>query len=293
MTEFQDWTRGVLFLGKHNSTYIPVLVDENGNLRILMQGEWEGELRTVALDEDGRLSAFVIDSSDAWEQILAIGNAELAARLGSCVKYDRSGSTWYLNDFRNGWSGGYSWGSGNGWSVSFTPSPAINGGYSLKLVGGSDNYRFAEANFETPVLFNKQYGFSILFSLEDNIVQVRLLVTFYDGSNSWSAYADLDVASQAIEIVDASSGSTVVANNVKVRTDSNMFNLFKMVMDFQNKKYTRILFNDLDVDCTGYTFPSSVSTENPFLHAVARFYSSPGNNGIAYLDSVRISIADS
>jgi len=293
MTELQDWTRGVLLLGKYDTTYIPVVVDSSGNLRILMQGEYQGELRTVALDDSGRLSAFVIDSSDAWQQILTIGNAELAARLGSSVRYDRSGATWYLNDFRNGWGGGYSWGSGTGWSVSFSPTPAVNGGYSLKMVGGSDSYRFAEANFEMPVLLNKQYGFSTLFSLESNIVQVRLLVVFYDGSYSWSAYADLYVASQAIEVVDATTGSTQVASDVKVRTDKYMFNLFKVVMDFENKKYVRVMFNDLDIDCSAYSFGSSTSTENPFLHAMVRFYSDPDTNGVAYLDSVRVSIADS
>jgi len=292
MTELPDWTRGVLLLGKYGTEYLPIVTDSNGNLMILMQGDYQGELRTVALDDEGRLSAFVIDSVDAWERMLGIGNGELAARLGSFIKYDREGSTWYCNDFDNGYAGSYTWGSGTGWDASLTPEIFVNGGYSLKMIGGSDLYRFAEINVQTPALLNKQYGFGVLFSIESDIAQVRLLVTFYDGNDSYSAYADLYISSETIEVVDASSGSVVLASAVKPRIDKYMFNFFKVTMDFANNKYVNVLFNDLNIDCSQYTFPSSTSTQNPYLHSVFRVYSNPGANGIAYLDNFRINISE-
>ncbi|GAH24702.1 unnamed protein product, partial [marine sediment metagenome] len=46
--ELPDWLRGMALVGRDR----------------------DGILRTVRLDSEGRLSAFVVDSSDVWEDIV-------------------------------------------------------------------------------------------------------------------------------------------------------------------------------------------------------------------------------
>lgn len=79
-------------------------VDESGATTTLIKGEKADEtLKTVLVDGDGRLSAFMIDSSDAWGQMLAVGNAELASRTGSITQYDRRGQVILATNFSDGW----------------------------------------------------------------------------------------------------------------------------------------------------------------------------------------------
>ncbi len=83
-----------------NGNYL--VVDASGYLTTVIKGDYAGALRTVKLDDQGRLSAFVIDSQDAWGQMLQVGNAELAARLGSIVRFDKRGIVMLMDNFDSG-----------------------------------------------------------------------------------------------------------------------------------------------------------------------------------------------
>ena len=55
-TGFPDWTRAIVLLGWDGASFIPVLLDTDGNLNVLMRGEdGLGALHTVAVDVDGQI----------------------------------------------------------------------------------------------------------------------------------------------------------------------------------------------------------------------------------------------
>jgi hypothetical protein len=61
MPELPDWLRASVLVGKFGSEYIPIAVDENGNMYILMQGLDGVTLRPVKLDSQGRIIGTLID----------------------------------------------------------------------------------------------------------------------------------------------------------------------------------------------------------------------------------------
>jgi hypothetical protein len=59
--EFPDWLRGLALVGKSGVNFVPVAVDSDGNMFVLMQGSDGVTLRPVKLDSEGRIIGTLID----------------------------------------------------------------------------------------------------------------------------------------------------------------------------------------------------------------------------------------
>jgi len=102
--------------------------------------------------------------------------AELAARTGSIVTFDRQGSVVFLTDFETGMSSWESAANGTGASVGVSPEHARNGAFSVKMVGGSDGGRSAQISRAFPYPVLNKYGLetSIMFLYEVQYLIITL-----------------------------------------------------------------------------------------------------------------------
>jgi len=292
VTEFQDWTRGVLFLGKHNSTYIPVLVDENGNLRILMQGEWEGELRTVALDEDGRLSAFVIDSVDAWGQMLSVGNAELAVRLGSPVTYNQTGRTVFIETWKYGTKRAYLSTSGTGGKIELSVEQWLSDGYSLKMVAGSDNLYFARCVFYYGMLPNTTIGWSVAYLPTTEYSWFESHIALYDGEYAHAGGLRVNHTNGHLEIFKNGTVATVDDDIYTGPLESALFRQMKFTMNLETGYFGKVWFDNKEYDVSSYQYYKSPNTAPPRCIIKAMLTGRSGHNDICYLDNCIFTVAE-
>ncbi len=60
--------------------------------RTVITGNHAGELVPMKFDAEGRGELYITDSVDVWGNIKVMGLAELAARLGSPMLFDRRGN---------------------------------------------------------------------------------------------------------------------------------------------------------------------------------------------------------
>jgi len=290
---FPDWLRATALLGQYLADYKVVAVDVNGNLYALLQGETaEGVLQTVRLDSEGRISAFVIDSTDAWGRMLSIGNAELAARLGSAVKYDRRGQAIFIEDFENGWAQWRSYTQGVGAAAELTPTTASHGGYCAKLTGGSTLGRYSFLRFTRGILPVGRVGIEMSFALPGAVDFLIFSLTYYTMTSRYSAKMYFVYADKELQIDDADAGMVAVGTAYVSEEDLHVFNTIKLVTDLTTGQYVRLLYNQQEIDISaygpsveGYLYPNRVSLD-------VGVYSRNGENDVMYLDDVIFTMAE-
>lgn len=291
MTEFADWTRAFAMMGDSPVGYKIVLLAEDGSMYTLLQGEdAAGALQTVRLDSEGRLSAFIIDSSDAWGQMLAVGNAELAARLGSPLRYDRRGSIVVAEDFSRGfgvWVKKY-WGTNA--AVELVPAPFATGGYSVECLGSTGATAYSGICAVVPTLPSVGRGVSCLFSIFANLSHFEIEVYHYTGDDWFRAYAKYDHTNSQLVIYDKVAGEVPVVSDVTVVPHKSVFNFFKITFDTTAGVYKQLLFNDIIKDLSAYTLDTTSSGTTPRLDVSILLHPRSGQADKGYIDSAVVTI---
>jgi len=293
MTEFPDWLRGTVLLGKHNGEYVAVKVEEDGDLNVLLRGEYEGALRTVKLDDEGRMSAFVIDSTDAWGRMLSIGNAELAARLGSIVCADRRGQVVFLESFANGLSPWVPFGGGTGAAVALDPTSYMSSGYSVKLTGGSDDTRVAWIIHRRQLTPLGGVGVSGHVAVPSDIVYFTVFLRIATGTHLYVVALQLDYAALDLRIYNSSAGWTKIGDVKVLYPGAQVYNWWKIVGDLLGERYIRAMWNDVEFDIGSHALYAQASSAKPCLYVNLEVCSRAGYNDSVYVDNIVVTVAES
>lgn len=207
-------------------------------------------------------------------------NGELAARLGAYQSIDRRGSVVLHDNFENGIE---SWddtlGGGAGAACVWSTQSYRSGGYSMKLSGGlgtSSSVR-RQWGVNDPNKVGSEFSFALEFF--EGLIGVNY---YSDNVNQYFALWYLVGAS--LYIMDVT-GVTRVAADVEALFNDRNFNTIKLVWDTVTAKYTRILFNQVEIDLSQYTVPS-LPAPIAGKHMTAEFQvvSADGRNDYVYLD---------
>lgn len=282
----------MLLLGKHAADFLPVLLGSDGSLYCVLQGEYAGALRTVHVDDQGRLSAFVIDSADAWDQMLQVGNAELAARLGSLVRFDRRGSLLYAESFEHGkqqWTLG---GSGSGYAFGLAADVALTGGYSLRLTAPLSSVNYVLAQRLDPYFLATSFGASILYYLPDPCTWLELELHIFDGAHLSHITVRLDYANSKIKVYNQAGAWVEVAAYIPTEMWLPNFRYLKIVGDVAAGKYIRLLSDDAEYDLSAVGLHVAADLGYPRVETFVRFYGPGGAGFYVYVDDVVVTVAE-
>ena len=292
MTEMPDWTRAYVLMGKHDTTFIPVLLGPLGEMYAVLQGEYEGVLTTVTVDEAGRLSAFVIDSTDAWGRMLSVGNAELAVRLGSAVAFDRRGQVAFFENFEHGYSL-WTWAkSGALAACALDPTSSLSGGYSVKLTGGSNGTRFSLIGQIRGVAPMGRVGLEFAFALGSGVDYVSGSLSMADGSDMYRAQARYEYAGKDIEVYNDGGDWDDIGGMGHPGLVGNEYNVLKFVVDQATHKYERVLLNDVELTPTTTSYYRTGPTSDTHIEVQIAVYSRDGNNDVVYVDDIIVTLAE-
>ena len=292
-TGFPDWLRAMALMGETATGYKIIAVTDEGELYALLQGMTpEDELQTIRLDDEGRISAFIIDSADAWNRMLSIGNAELAVRMGSAIAYDRRGQVIFFDDFEHGWGLWTGTSEGTGANVELDPTSSLSGGYSLKMIGGS------AIRLDTSVDMSRgqspvgRIGLEVAFSITDIVGYLVFDLFIYDGSRQYTAAVRYDYATEDLSVYPDGGPWTWVADAKFVDPDPTHYNVLKFVIDTDTKTYVRLLANAVEVDLSGRSYHDEDDTTKNEIGV--RFYvmSRALNNDTINIDDVIVTLAE-
>lgn len=199
--------------------------------------------------------------------------AELAARLSSPDNFDRRGNVIFMDDFRNGIS---RW---RHYDASVIP-PAYNplswvadyaatSGFACKVTTEAVANDLQEMITYLPYPYLSKMGFEVAFSMGLNIDSIDFALRLDDGSfdyqwiivlfPSTNKLYYLDVNGAQVEIPTSWAkipGEAKILGSI-ADTDERLFHIVKLVVDTENKKYVRLIFNNSTFDMSNIAcYPS-------------------------------------
>lgn len=286
--DFPDFTSGILLLGLDASgNQVGVLVDSDGNINAILKGQGATGLQTIAVDENGRLETFVLDAEEQWGKVIRVGNAELAARLGSPVRWDKRGQILHSVSFGQGFPPSQRGTYGTGASTDIVPDFWLYGGYSLKLTGGSDGARAASAWTTVGPNPPKRTGLTVLFSCSGPPDFLQLDITYQYNDAGYRGRVRVDFDNKKVQVLDHTSTWQNVGD-VDPLVGDEYWHAFKFVVDFETGQYERVLFDNIEIDVSAYA-PLTLGVGSDLLSTSVYVYSHTAENDYIYLDSMILS----
>lgn len=217
---------------------------------------------------------------------------ELAARLGSIDTYDRRGAVYWLDDFESGLAPWLVQTNGLDASVDLVNTPTFRGDFAAKLTTGSDESQLAGVLKRLAPSLVSSYGYEATFSIASDIDSIYISFQKNDGINKMAVVIFVSITDQTLKYYNAAGGATLIRNIDIDADDGNLFNTIKLVADFEKEEYVRVMFNQLEVSLEGISIFKDADATIPRLEAAFNSYGTTSNNGIAYLDSVIVTIGD-
>lgn len=290
--DYPDWTKALLLLGQiTGGEYTPLLVDSTGQLVALLQGQIAGVKSTISVDANGRIECFVLDDESQWGDVIKVGNAELAARLGSMTSWDWRGKVLHSTTFADGYGGWRAVSGGTGGSITLVPDYALSGGFAAKMIARTDSSYLAYLTLMVHTPASDVMGLSCvwrgvpLFSyFHTDVVAYRSEVLYearirYSTADARYEYLDKDNAYQSLYDYDFYNDVWEVHHS-------------KIVADFANGVYIRFLADGHQIDMTQALRTSTATDEKDRTYFMARLYGNASANREVYVDSLVATVAE-
>lgn len=212
--------------------------------------------------------------------------AELAARLGSPITYDRRGAFCWGDIFDGGLQR-WEYGGGPGYGVALDPDVFEYGRFSAKLTSNAAiNATVSMVRYLNLPLADT-LGFSAMYRLgvQDTIIQHKVQVYSEGDHLNARLEIDCDSASPTIKIFDDTSWQMLDSPTyVPVRTSH--FTLVKLVIDFVNQKWVRVIVGNNEYDASAYSLSLAGTASHEYVACVVGLKAKlvGGTNG--YVDNV-------
>lgn len=255
---FLSWTeqpgkklKAIVGLRSSASVYLPI------------KGEYAGTPKSIATDDYGRLLAVISDPEDIWGNPHLIGNAELAARLGSIVTYDRRGDVVWFDDFQSGLAAWTKTKGGTGADAYITADNAKRGAFCCKMISGKDEGRYMSITHYGGGLVFSKLGVEISFTLNLFITELRVPFIYYDGTNWYDTDIRLYPMDRELKYKGSDALYHSFATLIKLDTTQYVFHTLKYVIDLPNGKYNRVLLDNIVYDLSDIALKKRTSTEYP------------------------------
>lgn len=214
--------------------------------------------------------------------------AELAARLGSPDTYDRRGNVIFADDFRHG---DVSWenieGEGDG-EVAVVAADSYQGPFCLRITSGDE----AGVDQSTVVYKNISAGNVSKYGLECSVRfyvawdNFRLRMDRRDGTTSYAAEIRLSYADDEIQYLDSDSNYTKIAALAGVAKAVGQYHTVKLVVDFEENTYYRLLIDEVEYDLSAYDVESSGDANEPSFYIAITLVGRDGTNDKCHVDDV-------
>lgn len=290
--DWPDFTRATLLVGvDEDGNPLGVLVDDAGNLTAVLKGVGAEGLQTIGVDSQGRIEVFILDNESQWGDVLRIGNAEMAARLGSARAWDWRGQTLHYNDFGRGMGNVIRYPQGAGADFSIDPVYWVSGGYSLMMTAGSDGERYARVDFAVEHPPSLQMGLEACWSCTGPGELFKIEMRRGVGGWVWIAAIRHNYDLNRVQYRDSAGDWQSIANPYYF-DGGEKFHRIKVVADFDAKKYVRILYADTEFDASAIGLYQSGIGYSSTIYCEIKLTGRVDENDVAYLDSYVVTVSE-
>lgn len=239
---------------------------------------------TGRADHLSKSMSFSADPTDIWGNIVSLGNAELAARLGSINTFDRRGNIIWMDDFESGvlhWS---EQGDGEGKAAVLTTLKALTGGQCCKVTSGSTDIRRGQIRRWLVYPIRKKIGFELSATQPANLASMQIKLTVYDGVHAHVAKIRYFVATTTLEYGTGDVAYTPFATIGELVQNDDVFLRWKLVADFEAEKFVRLILNEKEYDMSIYPYYKVEIDTRPHLRLDYAIWADSAVNISSYVD---------
>jgi len=236
----------------------------------------------------GRIRLFISRGyKAASEPIESINRAELAARLGSIVTFDRSGDVIWLEDFEDGIHRAEIDLSGLGATVEWSAERSLRGVYALKMTAGSDASRYAEVKGYLPFPALSRIGYEAATTTDANTEQIEAYIHLYTGTMMLEWGFKFVAATTAVSLITLGGVWVPIFSGALPYFETRLFNLSKLGIDPSAGTYYKMVTGPITMPIAAV--PCNVTVPDLTQMHLELFYkitSKPATNAVVYIDSM-------
>lgn len=252
-TDLEDYSLARVIKGIHDSTYTTIAVDDSGNIIGVFKGEYGTTLHTIKVDSEGRMLAIITDPEDVYGNIHMVGNAELAARLGSINKFDRRGDTVWMDDFEGAvllWDTDIDTENGE---IFLTTESAKYGSQSCKLITGGGLEDSAKIEKYMGAQIAGKIGLEVSFASAGPYPRLIFELKWYTGVYYYIGGIYYSKEAARLYYLNHEGTYAELPERPVLKTGTHTYHTVKFVIDTGTGKYVRCLLNNEDIDLSSHS----------------------------------------
>lgn len=213
---------------------------------------------------------------------------ELAARLGSIATFDRRGDVVWFDSFESDLSAWYELGTGTDHDAYVSAESARNGAFSCKLITGSGGYGTGMIVHLGGGLVLSKIGLEVSWTFKTALDELRLRFLYYDGARYYDYQIRFDRSSKELRYYDADGDPIAFATGISLTAHDQLYHTLKFVMDLPNRKYNRVILDNVSYDLSAYPVKTDTSTVSPKYELTIATQVIADSNETSYIDDVII-----
>jgi len=209
--------------------------------------------------------------------------AELAARLGSIVLFDRKGKVVDLDDFEAPLLKWRTTVAGSA-TIALDDTQPKSGAQGVKIYSSGAEGDAAYIRKGFIALPSKRIGTEISFSLASNKTSFHAKLDYYNGAVQYRCYVKLDFTDNKIYYRPSGGGWTELAEITAIHSLSWTFTPVKVVADFDTGYYVKLILGSVEYDMTDLAMQFTGDTTYPRFFIEYRLDREADGEGQIYLD---------
>lgn len=215
-----------------------------------------------------------------------IDTGELAARLSSPVTFDRRGNVVWLDDFEGisvNWGNG---GAGSGNSQVIHSDRSWTKTNSMKLVTGAsaNNTSYIRKHMYFPS--STKIGIEAYFCPTASNQEISLIIYGYDGDDEYTAAVTWDPTAKKLYYMNSGGDPVELGSGFEVDSLYEYWLPIKLVIDFDTKKYVRVLSANAEWDLSAQSLKTTGSEIHPGLRLWILIKTTVNAAKTCYVDNV-------
>lgn len=212
--------------------------------------------------------------------------AELAARLGSLVTFNREGNVVFLDSFESGLGAWYTWGLGDGDSVETSAAWSRTGGYCALLTNDAKKPNTTRMFTSSHYLAPSKIGCEFTLAFDNHIKYLYVYIDHYDGSGQHAFNFRYDHPDKTLAIYTTTGYVTIIDPTNLVTWDGYRFHDVKLVVDLATDQYVRLIINNTEYNLEQYTAKTFTPAGGPYFDFWISVTGNETNVSHVYVDNV-------
>ncbi|KKN10521.1 hypothetical protein LCGC14_1035660 [marine sediment metagenome] len=211
---------------------------------------------------------------------------ELAARLGSPLRFDRRGEVLWYDQFDHGLAPWTSASFGTGGAVKISIVDTFMSPYAALLTAGSSSLRAADLSKSIQQASLGKWGFEVAVAFLSDWDYFEIVITIRDGVDFYVATVRLSLTDNELQYSDSAGVFQKVDDLLDLTTSPPTYQILKLVFDLSTPEYSHIRLGPTEYSLSGIAMKKTAGSSSAQFWARIRLKGRAGENDTAQVGHV-------